>query len=435
MTPANSDTHVEGNGAAPLTPSAEWRRGWPLVLLSVLGLAVVNLMFYSLGVLMAPIHQDTGWTRAEITAGLPVAAFVSLAVLPIVGKLSDRFGVRRLVAPGLAMFGLAIMAVSVLSVSYWAFVGAWLLAQTCSALLSITVWFAAIARIFDRQRGLAMAIAMCGSGLGTAFVPLITSWVVTYFDWRHTYLVLGAGVFCLLPPLLLAFRWMPSLDERGASDGTKQQESGIPLALLLRSRHFFSLAFVCFTMIATLAAMAVHFVPMLTAKGLSVREAAAIAGLIGLSSMIGRLATGAAMDRSSGPIIGVLCFAVPILTSILLLIDGGSVWMASAGAVSLGFASGAEMNMIGYVAGRYFGTQGFGSVFSLLAVAMSIGFGVGPWAASYSVDVTGSYNLLLIYVIPLSALAGLVLATLGPWRLVIPMGEPVAPSLVQALSK
>jgi predicted MFS family arabinose efflux permease len=243
-------------------------------------------------------------------------------------------------------------------------------------------------------------------------------------------------LFCLALPLVIAFRSMPALDERGTSDATRPETKSIPIALLLRSRHFLSLAFVGFLMIATLSAMTGHFVPLLTSKGHSLTQSAAIAGLIGVASVIGRLATGMAMDRSSGPIIGVLCFAMPILTSILLLLDGGSAWVASVAALSLGLAAGAEMDVIGYVAARYFGSQGFGGVFSLLAVAMAVGFGVGPWAGSYSFDLTASYDLMLINVIPLSALAGLVLATLGPWRLVIPTaGEDIEPILAKEPSR
>jgi MFS family permease len=166
---------------------------------------------------------------------------------------------------------------------------------------------------------------------------------------------------------------------------------------------------------------------VLASKGHSAIQASAIAGLIGLASIVGRLITGVVMDRSSGPIMGVLCFALPIIASILLLTDGSSAWVAAIAALTLGFCAGAEMDVIGYVTARYFGSRGFGGVFSLLAVAMAIGVGVGPWAASWSFDLTRSYDLLLINVIPLSALAGLVLATLGPWRLVLSTAGEDAP--------
>lgn len=394
------------------------------VFFSVLGLTINNVMVYSLGVLIAPIHHDTGWTRAEIFTGLPIATVVSFVVLPIVGWLSDRVELRWIVAPGLFVFGLAIMAVSVLSISYWTFVASWLLAQTCASLLSVTIWFAAISRVFHRQRGLAMAITMCGTGVAAAVVPFITSQLIAHFDWRRTYFMLGAGVLCCLVPLLLAFRHMGGLGVDGSAKSGPSQHDGIPIGVLLRSRHFVFLALVSFAMLAALSALAVDYVPMLTANGLPIQEAAAIAGLIGVSSIVGRLTTGAAMDHSSGPMLGALCFALPMVTAVLLLINGSSGWVAAIGAVSLGFAAGAEMNMIGYIATRYFGTRGFGRVFSLLAVAMSAGFGVGPWAAAYSADVTGSYDLLLIFVLPLCALGGIALATLGPWRHVLPAAAP-----------
>lgn len=420
MTSADRGDPAPGEAAAPLSSAGEWRRGWPLVLLSVLGLAINNVMVYSLGVLVVPIQHETGWTRADIFFGLPVATAVSFVVIPIVGWLSDRVELRWIVTPGVLVFGLAIMAVSVLSTGYWTFIASWLVAQSCGALLSVTVWFAAVSRVFHRQRGLAMAITMCGTAVAGAVVPLITSQLIAHFDWRRSYFMLGAGILGCLLPLLLAFRHMDGLGADGSSRKDRSRHDGIPIGILFRSRHFISLTLVSFVMLAALSAFALLYVSMLTAHGLSIEQAAAIAGLIGVSAIFGRLTTGAAMDHSAGPLLGALCFALPMVTAVLLLSNGSSAWVAGIGALSVGFAAGAEMNMIGYVATRYFGTRGFGQVFSFLAVAMSAGFGLGPWAAALSADLTRSYDLFLISVLPLCALGGVTLATLGPWRNVLP---------------
>ena len=408
-----SDLKASSEGALQ-----EWRHGWPLVLMSLVALSIANLMIYSLSVLMGPIQHDTGWTRAQITLGLLVQSITSIFVAPVAGRLMDRFGVQRVAVPGLVCYGLAIMAMSVFSFNYWGFIATWLIIMTSSAFINVTIWPAAIAKVFNTQRGLALGVALCGGGLGTAVIPIITSQLIVHFDWRHTYLVMGAAVLCLLPPLLLAFRATLSLKKDGPT-AARSKGASIPLARLFRSRHFYALAYAAFMLTLTQVAISIHFVPMLTAKGISITEAAAISGLIGLSSIFGRLVMGLALDRSSGPWVGATSFALPMVTAILFLFGGPSPWMAGVAALSLGLASGAEADVIPYMTTRYFGVPVFGSVFSLFAVAMSLGVGVGPLLASLSVDVTGSYVLALSCVIPLSALALAGLATLGPWRLVI----------------
>ena len=46
---------------------------------------------------------------------------------------------------------------------------------------------------FDRQRGLALGIALAGTGLGTILVPQVAVFLMTHFNWRIGYIGLGCA--------------------------------------------------------------------------------------------------------------------------------------------------------------------------------------------------------------------------------------------------
>ena len=60
----------------------EWRDGWQLVMASIIGTSMTSVSLYSVGVMMAPLQEQFGWTRAEITSGLLINSVVSVLFAP-----------------------------------------------------------------------------------------------------------------------------------------------------------------------------------------------------------------------------------------------------------------------------------------------------------------------------------------------------------------
>ena len=97
---------------------------------------------------------------------------------------------------------------------------------------------------------------------------------------------------------------------------------------------------------------------------------------------------------------------------------------ALAAAVSLGLALGCEMDMIGFLATRYFGLRRFGELYGYLFAVLAAGSALGPLLMGVAFDRFGSYNpLLAVFVVALALAAGLV-SRLG--RYAFPPCAPVA---------
>src|SRR3546814_16911875 len=64
------------------------------------------VIFYAQGFFLGPVTAEFGLTRSEFM-GTVTIALIALAVLyPLVGRLGDRFGARRVLVPGILLFGL-----------------------------------------------------------------------------------------------------------------------------------------------------------------------------------------------------------------------------------------------------------------------------------------------------------------------------------------
>ena len=64
--------------------------------------------------------------------------------------------------------------------------------------------------------------------------------------------------------------------------------------------------------------------------------------------------------------------------------------------IALGFAVGAEVDLIGYFTARYFGLANYGMIYGVQFSVFSLGAGISPVLAGYIWDVNGNYDLALI---------------------------------------
>ena len=89
---------------------------------------------------------------------------------------------------------------------------------------------------------------------------------------------------------------------------------------------------------------------------------------------------------------------------------------AFAGAFLVGLGLGAEIDLIPYLASRYFGLRDFGKVYSSLFAAFALAGAVGPLIIGAGFDRTGSYIRPLVGFFLAILLAAVLMTRLGPYR-------------------
>ncbi len=398
----------------------EWRDHWPVAVACVAGVALGSLHAYSMGVMIVPLEEEFGWSRAQISSGMLISSIFSVLFSPFMGLLIDRVGPRRIGMIGAAVYCCALAMLSLATPSIWSW---WLLWSVLAvALLQIkpTVWVTAITSFFNESRGLAIAVALSAVGLSALVTPIITYHLVELLGWRMAYVVLSAGWATLTLPLI--FVWFTSAQDRQRTRVTARQVTDEKIVLIgltwregLRTATFYRLAAAAFTMSVANAAVMMNLIPIFTFTGLPRATAAAIAGLGGFFAVVGRLGGGYLLDRFSARMVGSISVLLPVIPCALLLGIPGSLTAAIISAVLLGLASGAELDAVAYLAGRHFGMRNFGTLFGAITGAMTLGIGVGPVLANHVYDVTKSYNPLLWSFIPLSVLASWLFLSSGSY--------------------
>jgi MFS transporter, OFA family, oxalate/formate antiporter len=86
--------------------------GWWLVATAALGLCLggAPITVYSFGVFFKPLSQDFHAGRAAISLAFTLHNMVSAFCAFFVGRLVDRFGARKTILSGTAIFGLVLLS-------------------------------------------------------------------------------------------------------------------------------------------------------------------------------------------------------------------------------------------------------------------------------------------------------------------------------------
>ncbi len=399
------------------TLALEWRHFWYLPLLAALGYATSTLYVYSFGPFIAPIEAEFGWSRAQISLAVTITSgFAGLTSIPV-GILIDRIGPRKVGVIGIGAVCCAIALLGTATGTELNWYGLWSLMALSTMLIQAMVWTGAVNSRFVASRGLALAVTLSGAAFAAALFPLIATWLIENYGWRKAYHFMGLGWGALVFPLLaLFFRGAQDKQrdpEQAARDEqAKQALVGLTLQQGLRSPALYQLVLACGFFSFTMIGMVVHFIPILTGGGATKLAAAGAAGLIGIFSAIGRLGCGFLIDRLPAYNVGGIIFLLPLISCSILLFGDGSDLQNSIAAMTFGLTLGAEVDVVAYLAARYFGMKNFGALYGAMTSALCLGTAFGPLAAGAFYDTTGNYTGFIWTVAILCAISSLLVFAL-----------------------
>jgi MFS family permease len=393
---------------------------WWIVFGATLSMLVAQgpVILYTLGLFIKPLNQDLGWDRASISAAGGVAAICSAIAIPFVGWLIDRWGIRPVLLPVVALSALSIALIALTPNSVGAFMLFFAIAGLLGSGQGPLGYAKCVSAWFDDRRGLALGITMSGIGLGAALVPQYAQWLIGNFGWRTAYV--GLGLLTLLVAFPAVFLFISEPVRQDASDDmsrtalsdSRDRLPDLEVREALGGRRFWLIASALLLVSTVTQGLVVHTVPLLTDKGYSPETAATLMIAVGLSTMAGRLLSGYLVDRIFAPFVAAFFFLLPCLGIYLL----DSAVSPVAGVISLGLASGTEIDMIGFLTSRYFGMKRFGQLYGYLFASFVAGSAVGPYLMGLSFERLHSYEPALWTFVALMLLASAVILCLGPYR-------------------
>ncbi len=389
----------------------EWRAGGPLVLAAMLGISLTTLHSGSTGIMMEPLEQEFGWSRTEIYLGNSLVSYVPMVLGTLMGFAIDRFGPRRIAIAATVIVCLGYALMSQIASSLWQWWGLWSLIGIALATMP-TVWLTAVTGRFNVSRGLAVAVALSGTGLSNFLVPTITHLLVEQYGWRGGYIGLAAIWSIMVLPLAIVFfrganepRIPVATDSCAAPAGALP---GLTAQQGFRSPSFYKLMIGAFFSTAGGVALIMNMVPVLVSTGLPKGSAATIMGLAGLATIVGRIFGGWLMDRMNAKYIASFATLCAVTLPAMLLLFPGWVAAAAFGAFVYGFAGGAKIGAVVYLASRHLGQRAFATLYATINALMALGVGSAPLLANYIYDQTHSYQPVMWAAVPVLTLAALI---------------------------
>ncbi len=393
----------------------EWRRFWFLPFVAALGYATSVIHIYSLGPFIEPLQAEFGWSRAQISSGVTIAAFISALFCVPIGMLVDRIGPRLIALAGVLLLSGAYASLGTATGGTGNWILLWVMIALTTVGVQATVWASAVASRFERSRGLALAITLSGGSLAAALFPVLATWLIESVGWRKAFFGHALiWVVLVFPMLFLCFRGAQDKTNRGPAAVPAKVLQGVTLSEGLRAPALYKLLLAGGLFAFTAIGALVHFVPILTDSGAEPLAAAGIASLIGIFSIVGRIGTGLLLDHFPGHLIGAAACLLPVVASALLLFDGGNPISQIVAAIALGLTLGSEVDVIAYLASRHFGLKNFGALYGALVMALAMGTAFGPLAAGAVFDHFGSYAEFLILAAAFMVVSAVSLISLGP---------------------
>jgi len=421
----------------------EWKQHWRVVVGGGAGMTLLAVPTYTNGVMVIPLEKAFGWTRAEIASGPVIAAILSVFMGPLIGILVDRFGPRRIGVAGALNMCLAVALLSQTNGSLWSWWAVWLLVALGAIFIKPMVWTSGVASFFDKARGLAMAAALCGTAVCSTLTPLLATSLYERFGWQLTYVGLALFWGIVLLPLiffmfdsrqdkvrrerlLTAKEAKAPLETAAAADGPAEgrdiekehvaaSQAPSPKELFF-SLKYARLVLAALTMVFSTVSFVILLVPILVEIEIEFSEAAAMASLVGIMTVLGRLGGGMLLDRYNGNYVTAGAILLPAASAVLILILPGSIVAVLVAIILLGLASGAEYDGVAYLITRHFGLKSFGLLFGTIGGLQAMGSGLGPMIVNHIYDTTNSYNLALYLFIPISIVGAILFSTLGPYQ-------------------
>ncbi|MGE3143227.1 MAG: MFS transporter [Hyphomonadaceae bacterium] len=383
---ASATSDVEQKGGDTL-----WRRA-ALILAAALGMAVcMPTIGFSYGLFMAALESEFGWSRTSLSLVYTIMSTIIFVGAVPVGWLADRLGASRVAGASMAAFGAALIAAPFIlrdPITLWISYGL-MAVLGLGAIPSVLIRPLIIA--FSGARGLAVGLALTGIGLGATLLPQFVHALIERGGYRLAYF--GLGGLCLLcaPILLLALRGPKAAAPAASASGAASESEGASFAQAARTRTFWLLSLMSVLGIFGVYGVSSQLVPFLHDQDMTISAATNMASLFGFGSMIGRVGTGFVLDRLKGPVAGALPFLCGACGALLLVVYGPH--SAVIAVLLVGFAMGAEVDIMAYFVSRYFGVRHHGAIFGWIYGVVALGGASAPLLVAALRDHLGDYDL------------------------------------------
>jgi MFS family permease len=367
-------------------PAYRW---WVVAALAVTSTAGYGVLTYAFAVLLVPMQEALGADRTAVTGAQTISLLAAaLAAVPA-GRWLDRWGGRALMVGCSVLATLLVLAWSRVDSVPALYAVSFGLGVASAGVLYEAAFAVAVTWFRDARRGTALlAITMVGGFASTIFMPL-TSVLVEAYGWRQALVVLAAVYGVLTIPLhLLARRPRDAVPER--------RQARQSTASAFRDPGYWLIGGVFVAQGIGIFVVGVHLVAYLRELGHAPTVAASVAGLLGVMSVTGRVATTIAGRRFAFTAVVATVFALQAAGLALLPAVGHALAPAVGCVLAVGLGFGVSTIARPTLLADRYGVAGYATLAGLLAAILMVTKALAPLGAAWLRTAADSYTPVMV---------------------------------------
>lgn len=352
---------------------------------------------FGIGLTFKPMVEELGWARGELGLAVGVYLVVSAFATFLAGRLADRVDARALLGAGIVVGGLGIGLMSVVAAPWQAMLLYGVVFAIGNGAASLTTVGVVVTRAVPQRAALANAAVISGTSLGQLVMIAALAAVLVEIGWRAVFVWLAIAHVVLLPLLV---RTLPGSTPSPAGAAPRE---GLSLGAAARTRRFWLLLALYAICGLDDFFVSTHVVAFAQDRGVDTLLAGNLLAFMGLTALVGVLATGAISDRTGPVLATALAFGARIAVFGLILFDQSPLSIAVFALVfGATFLVTAPLTVI-FVRDA-FGTRNLGALTGLVTMVHQIFGGIGAYGGALVHDYTGSYDAAFWGLLAASAL-------------------------------
>lgn len=370
------------------TGSKSFHYGFIIVACCCLMMGVnVGLSFSCAGIFYEPVSESLGVPVGVFGLYMSLMYIFSSLVLPMAGRMLERYSARWLFTGNCALMGLTFLSMGFYN-SVWEFYVAGAVLGVTLAFLLYLSFPTLVNRWFHTKVGLMIGICSAASGIGGMLFNPLAGWMITNWGWRWAYGAFGVIILVIVTPLLgWLLRDRPSdmglkpfgLVEDMAERVNKNLASGIEYAKAARSPLFYGLIIFAFIMMGT-STLNLFIPGFVTRNGFSLEQASLTVAAVMAGVTVGKLALGWINDRNCMAGVWVTAgFGMAGLA--VLLVGAHSLLLIMTGAFLFGWAYAGVTVQTAMLTRTVFGSKDYARINSVVSIGLAAGGAIasGGW--------------------------------------------------------
>jgi len=364
---------------------------------------------FAIGLTLKPMVAELGWARGELGLAVGVYLVVSAFASFVAGRIADRASPRLLLNAGVVLSAAGLGLMSLVTQPWHPVVLYGVIFALGNGAISLVPVGVMVTRAFPERAGLVNSVIASGVSLGQLVIIALLAAVLAQIGWRSVYVWLAVAQAALVPLLLIA---LPAGSSQRATDAPRD---GLTVRAAARKPKFWLLLAIYAICGLDDFFVSTHVVAFAGDRGVGALLAGNLLALMGLTALLGVLATGLVSDRV-GPIgPTAAAFAARVAVFALVMIDQSTVSVAIFALVfGATFLVTAPLTVL--FVRDHFGMKHLGALTGLITMVHQIFGGIGAYGGALIFDAAGSYDAAFTLVAALSALALVLTLLLGARR-------------------